>query len=413
MTGVLLTSATTGVAIGPTGNLGVGVLTLQTQSRRLVLICGDVIWFPDAMAWRLREGIARAANVDTSAVILAASHSHGSPQPEPRFPFGRSDPAWVARFERAVLATATEALAARPADVTLHFGEARISPLVAINRRRLAWYRDGVRLRRRVQSLPNAARTIDDRVSVLVARDGADAVRAIIVHAVCHPVTLPRDATGADFPGIIREKLQARFGAHVPVLFLQGHCGDIRPRLIHEPSGLKDHVIETLIGPRFRASREGDTETVGIAITRVAERAIAGAHALVPQFAHASSRLPLRDDAGASAGRDLDITCWRIAPGFDIVASSGEMLSGLASQEPGVLSVGYANGMAGYIAPASEYADGGYEIDGFLEAFGLQRRFSPGTERNFLTTRARLLAQIGHTRAFDASPTGADRATAA
>lgn len=388
-----------GTAIGriwsDAATLAVAVATIRdARGARVVLVSADSIWFPDTIAGRLREEIARKAGIDGAAIILAASHTHGSPQPEPRFPFGRSDPAWAASFERVALATAERALASPHAAVSLHFGRARVHPPVAINRRREAWYREGLRIRRRVQSLPNAARAIDDSISVLVARDSAQAIRGIIVHAVCHPVTLPRDAAGADFPGVVRARLQDRYGPHVPVLFLQGHCGDVRPRLVHEPAGFRDNVIETLIGPRFRDSHAGDTEAVGIAIADAAAIAIAEAKELEPSLGSAHVRIPLEDDTGAPVGRELDVTAWRIAPELQIVASSGEMLSGLASQDPRVLSVGYANGMVGYVAPEKEYAGGGYEIDGFLKPFGLKRRFSPDTERRFVAERAGLLARL-------------------
>ena len=50
--------------------------------------------------------------------------------------------------------------------------------------------------------------------------------------------------------------------------------------------------------------------------------------------------------------------------------------------------------MVGYVAPAGEYAGGGYEIDGFLRPFGLQRRFAIETEPRFVAAREDLLSQV-------------------
>lgn len=376
--------------------LTIAALSLDDPaSHRLLLISADFIWFPDALAERLRTEIARRGGSEPASVVLAASHTHGSPQPDTRFPFGRQDQEWTERLEAAVLDAASAALASPATPVSLHLGRAEITTAVAVNRRRAAWYRDGAMPKRRMQSLPNEARPVDPRISVIAARDGSGKIRALIVHAVCHPVALPRDVAGADYPGVIRAQLQARYGMDVPVLFVQGHCGDVRPRLIRRPAGAKDRLLELLIGPRFRPSREGDAEWMGTAMAEAAVSAIEAARPVAADFAAVRGRVPLRDDAGTPAGRDLDVTAWRLAPDLALVATSGEMLSGLASSDPGVLSLGYANGMAGYIAPAAEYPGGGYEIDGFLKSFGLKRRFSPDTEQLFVAERARLLAAVG------------------
>lgn len=376
--------------------LSVMALSLcDMAGRRLLLVAADVIWFSDQSADRLRTAIARGASLDEACVILAASHTHGSPQPDVRFPFGRRAPDWVARFEAAAVDAAARAASAPVSDVALMQGRAQLGVPAFVNRRRMAWYRNGARLRRRVQSLPDAARPVDHDICTLAARDPDGRIQAIIVHAACHPVALPRDAAGADFPGVVRERLQARYGSGVPVLFLQGHCGDVRPRLIRKPSSLKDHALELLIGPRFRPSRAGDAELIGNAVADAALRAIETARPIAADLAAAAGGVTLVDDTGAPVGRALDITAWRLAPDLHIVAASGEMLSGLASPDPGVLSVGYANGMAGYIAPESEYAGGGYEIDGFLKPFGLSRRFSPDTGQRFVAERTRLLAEVG------------------
>lgn len=387
---------------------GVSALLLREKGRApLVLLSADVIWFPDAVAARLRQAIARLAVTDEARIILAASHTHGCPQPEPRFPFGRRDPKWVELLERTVLEAAAAATGASPLAVTLHHGRAMADPPVAINRRRMAWYRAGLRIGRRVQSLPNAGRAADHLVRVVVARDDENRVRHVLALAACHPVSLPADTMGADFPGVLRHELQRKYGSDVAVTFLQGHCGDIRPRLIRSPSSLKDHLLEAIIGPRFRASREGDAEAIGAGLADAAVRAIAGATPMHPDFAAARSRLPLTDVEGVDVDRGLDVTVWRFSPDLTLVASSGEMLSGLAHPDAGVLSVGYANGMVGYVAPACEYAGGGYEVDGFLQPFGLTRRFAVDTERRFAATRADLLARVAGGAA------ASDRASAA
>jgi hypothetical protein len=165
---------------------------------------------------------------------------------------------------------------------------------------------------------------------------------------------------------------------------VQGFCGDIRPDLVQQSSGLKDHLRDAVIGRRFRPSRAGDAERLAEALTEAAARAEATARPVTrPNFACRRERLELMDIGGAATARHLDVTVWRLADDLRLVFAGAEMLSGLAARDDSTLSVGYANGMVGYIAPPEDYAGGGYEIDGFLARFGLAKRFSPEVGRSF------------------------------
>ena len=52
-----------------------------------------------------------------------------------------------------------------------------------------------------------------------------------------------------------------------------------------------------------------------------------------------------------------------------------------------IISIGYTNGMIGYIAPKNEYKYGGYEIDGFIKKFNLKSRISYEIESKYKNIR--------------------------
>jgi hypothetical protein len=384
-------------AVGPVtraGALEVQALVIDGGglSRRLVLVMADVIWFADDSARRLRREIARIAGCDEAGVALAASHTHGTPQTDPRFGYGEYDAAFVRGLEDQVLATVSAALAHPAKVVSLSYGSCPVEPSVAVNRRRVAWHLSGRRLTRRVQNLPNRAAPCDNRARVL-AFAGADGVLAgVLVHFACHPVCDPPGCLGPDYPGAMRTALRARLPEGAFVGFLQGSCGDVRPDLAHTPRGLKDHVVEAVIGQRFRPARAGDAEALGCALADAAARALTEAAAVDGgEAAAATEPLPLYGVSGRALDRALDVAAWRIGT-LGLAFAGAEMLSGLASPDARVFSVGYANGMAGYVAPASAYAGGGYEIDGFLERFAIPERLASDSADRYAALRDRLLA---------------------
>lgn len=393
------------------GSLMIQSLVIETLDarQRLVLITADIIWFSDDGARALRRAVAERACCDEPSVALAASHTHGTPQPDRRFRLGEYDPDFERRITEAVLATVETALASSPREASIAYAASCLAQPSAVNRRRQAWYLKGNRLGRRAQNLPNRSAPCDNAASVLAFRDAGGQPVAVVVHFACHPVSDPDGTLGADFPGAMREALRSQLRAGTLVGFLQGFCGDVRPNLIHRPRGLKDHALELVIGSRFRPSQNGDSAQLGKALGAAAERALAAAVGVEGSVLGAlREALPVRGASGTALERDLDVTVWRIGS-LAVVFASGEMLSALDHPDPRILSVGYANGMVGYIAPEPEYARGGYEIDGFLPRFGLPERVAPDTAAQYRMIRDRLLARAagaaGHERVKSPAPT--------
>ena len=369
----------------------VHVFILGSPGISAVLVGADLIWFSSEQAEHLRGQIAEWTGTQTDAIALCATHTHGTPNPDKRFFHGQWSAAFAETVSAAVGKAVKEAYDAPAQRVRVTVGSARAQG-IAINRRRSAWLRHGFRLQRRVQNMPNPTRPVDDRITTIAfVSEESGSLVALAIHFTCHPVADPSNRRGADFPGFLRQALRRRLGSDFGCIFLQGFCGDVRPALIHKPRGVKDRLIELLIGPRFRPSQKGDAEQIGDLLGERAMAALDSARPLSPIALTSSNvAIGLLDIDGAATGRQLDVTMWRFSDKLRIVFANAEMLSGLAPADPETLAVGYANGMVGYIAPASDYAGGGYEIDGFLPGFGLKKRFDPGVGAAF----ARIVATV-------------------
>ena len=324
----------------------VQALIIESASSRSVLVGADLIWFASDQAEALRTEIARRAKCERDCVSLCATHTHGKPNPDVRFAYGQCSDALIEHVNACVLGVVEKALSAPSQAVRVARGRAR-APGVSINRRREAWLRHGLRLRRRVQNLPNPWRPVDDRVTVLVfLSEASGRAVALITHYACHPVADPADRRGADFPGFLRRDLRRQFGAELVSVFLQGFCGDVRPALLRRPHGVKDRLLKLVIGDRFRPSVRDDAARIGATLAARVEEAVAQAQPLdfaVPEMRR--NRVALADIDGSSTGRDLDVTVWRWSENLRLVFASGEMLGGLAPPDPDTLAVGYANGM--------------------------------------------------------------------
>src|SRR5260370_7860590 len=75
---------------------------------------------------------------------------------------------------------------------------------------------------------------------------------AIIWNYACHPTDFPEFLqVSPEFPGIVRSRLRSEFG-DIPILFLQGFAGDVRPPFSGRSTGIMGVLRRDLVGPQFR-----------------------------------------------------------------------------------------------------------------------------------------------------------------
>ncbi|MEM7746921.1 MAG: hypothetical protein AAF346_01620 [Pseudomonadota bacterium] len=380
---VTVNGAAAGAQVSTPTEVAALIVEFDPKSQPFVLISCDVIWFPSGMAKSLRQAIAAMAGTSEAHVCLAASHTHGTPNPERNFQF----PEWSIDLEEhisdKVLEVVQKTLEQPRTRATLNWGRGRLQGF-AINRRRRALALRP-RLAYRTQSLPNAKGTSDDTVDVMVLADSEDQrPLALVCRYTCHPVADSANQRGADYPGYFREAIRSQLQADLPILFVQGFCGDIRPNLQVRPLSLRDRLIQHVVGPRFRRSRAGDAQSIGQALANI-----------IAQLFNDSQLQPLHSDQQSAelhtvnidlddntqTNNRLELTVWDWST-VKLLFASGEMLSGLLpSRTNSCLCIGYANGMVGYVPSEADLKYGGYEIDSSRQNFQLPARISPASCR--------------------------------
>lgn len=161
--------------------------------------------------------------------LICATHTHYSPMIDSKKPLvGDYDPAALEKWEKAI--------------------ENMLHTSFSVRIKRVLEYRATVdhTIYRRFDSqgnsferysnpfigmFPNKVETVDQTIRIFVFFDDASQASYCLVWHCCHPVSRSRrDVISSDYVGIIRTSLRERFG-DIPVLFLLGPSGDIRPNL--------------------------------------------------------------------------------------------------------------------------------------------------------------------------------------
>ena len=320
------------------------VLLLDNGRVRLAIITLDLLGLKWETTQEVRRAVSAAAGVAAENILVSYSHTYSGPD--------------TRRYD-AYLTLVAEKLAGAALVAGRHLAPAQVIYAedtidFSTNRRR----RDAEGVMR---MWPNLAGPVDRRVRVLRFDTEDCKPLALLFHAVCHANALssPNLAISADFPGVAQDFVANALPGCTP-MFVQGCTGDIRPNLPAEEG--------------FRSASEDDLRWCGYSLGAAAVRS--AARAGVPEHRTAGA---LGGELGAAEtvlslpNRNGEATLYPVQAlrlgDLLLVALAGEPTLSFATQLEErlkgwrqVLVAGYSNAMVGYIAAASMYPEGGYEV---------------------------------------------------
>ena len=340
----------------------------KSSGAALCIITADIIGFSAALTASIRAELAERFGIAPECILLAASHTHSGPQTCENLASagGLPDPDYIATLRLRLVETVAAAREnLRP--VNLRAGRGCLQGY-AINRRLM---RDGVAV-----MAPNPDGVRDDEVIVITCHNtDDDRVRAVLFHYTCHPTLMGDYRITGDYPGAARRHVEKEMEG-TAVGFLPGCFGDIRPDCV-------------LVGRQsFRRAVPEDVAAFGTALGAEVMRVLSettSSPLLHPRIeAHATDiELPLQKESESVA---LSVQRLDLAEELTLIALGGEICVDyghfIKSMRPDgfMIPVGYANGMIGYICPARQFPEGGYEPDTSTSAFNLPSPFQPAIE---------------------------------
>ena len=276
--------------------------------------------------------------------------------------------------------------------------------LRAIERARPGTFRFEILPEQLTNSYNRRGRDVIDRtIRAATFRDEDGALRAVLCTAACHAVINTTYTISADWLSV----LNTHSTDEIPYIFFQGRCGDIDPHFEGQPSTSIDEKISLLgqeltdaLSNMLARNTQGEpvsgpivwkSETVKIpmmALTdidalnkdiRAHEQAyFAAAPTDVKKHYNLRKLQWLRHmRRKAMAGEDFDIcvTLQYLAIGqqiafafipFEVLTLTGNALETMLTRagfpRESVYICAYANSVEGYLAPAAEFAYGGYEV---------------------------------------------------
>lgn len=360
-------------------NLEVNVIVLGDDPEKTVIVACDLLYVGNALRQAVLEALGSVASEEQ--LFFAASHTHRAPMVDPTKPgLGRPSPAVLESISADIASAIRETLVQPATACRMEVAHGKHSG--GINRRRRRFFaisRRGIHWRP-MRMAPNPDGPNDSGIRRLRFMDASsDVVVAEMWSTALHPTGYPkREVISADFPGVVRRAMRDDVGRNFPVLFLQGFSGDIRPTTPSIPWGFR----QLLVGPVFAGFSEGQYQDWAASLSQdvlnVTWRSLAGTR--IRSIRHRIQRQDFVQ--GGEAPHEGAIHGLRIGH-LGIVGVPSEVVveysSSLTPVFPleDVWGVGCIDHVWGYTPTSEMLRQGGYEVDGFCAAFGVD-----GVNRN-------------------------------
>lgn len=346
---------------------------------RLLWIHADLIGLDSQFVADFRQRAQKRWSLTGEQVLLSATHTHSGPASVYLFHAGEIDAPYLQQLA-AWFEQAGDAAMAAPRPCRCAVGVAELD--LAVDRRHK----------------PSAH--VDRRLTTLTLQTETGEYLAAIVNYAMHPVTLglQNRMISADYCGHAAALVRERLAGKPLVLITNGACGNLNPPALNvTPPQVRQwagQIAEVALQAVAQA-RSSDEDQFTVTAERIA---LAPQDATIEQVeSHAAryfytplqSRTPeakaaaqvidqaarrwashrISDIRRHGAAPDIDIELFILRmPGLNIVGVNAEVFSrfsGLVREQTNlpICTLGYANGVIGYLPTRQAFAEGGYEVE--------------------------------------------------
>ena len=390
-------------------------LVISNRKRQVALAVSDLIGCDNGMVREIRRRVVLETDLAPEAVICCATHTHSGPAVLERGFLGKADSEYREFLITKITATIVDATrSTEPA--LLYAGNSECD--IGKNRR----YPGGA-------TVP--------RVSVL-RLEMSGGRRILWTNYACHPVVLGPDnmLITADYPHYLIKKLES-FWPETEVLFTNGATGDVN--VGHNAA---DSIRQTAISSRTFAEAERLANILADKVIAASETAVYqdvdgitiqkaelclpfdkvldgdGYRGLADGYRQISVNCEnygerrqyeiwtqwadimrdLAEQGYLEMGLTTEVTAFSIG-NIEFVTLPGEFFHelGLSLRRSragkNLFILGYANDSIGYVAPASEYPKGGYEIEDSFRYYGLPSKLAAGAGETIVAVLEKMLSK--------------------
>lgn len=359
--------------------LEANVLIIRGVSSRVVIVSTDLLYPGETLRAQLVANLGLADRGEE--LFFCASHTHSAPMTAQSMPhLGVADDGYI-HFVATQITALIKSIEheGEPCVCTYHVGSAHHSMNRRLVRPRLT--RSG--FARSSGFGPNPDGDRDESVRILVFSKSSGKPSAVMWNYACHPTDFPGFLqVSAEYPGIVRSRLRSDLG-DIPVLFLQGFSGDVRPPFSGRSAGIAGLARRVLVGPQFRQPLKREWEEWSNSLAESVASFAQSSHKTLRIDSLMLKRVEVPENDFAAGGAGDKPLVWHLIDcgGFRIVGINAEpvvryrrLLEQSFPGEP-LLTVGCLDQPVCYLPSDSMIPERGYEVEGFRSLFNFDAQF--------------------------------------
>lgn len=363
---------------------------LKQEEQEIIVASIDTLYINPLWEKKLHNDLSiYSINIPEDHIILNATHTHTAPVYDKSKPlFNTSDKKEIDRVYELILASALELNNTAFEEVS---GMYYVNPSVnaGINRRKSfpKWRIPG--MPRISYFLPNEKGEVDHTIHRLQFRNTANKIIAEWCSIACHPTAYPIvNNVSADYAAFIRSALNS--DKSVGIAIFQGFSAEIRPRVNGKPVGFKEKLKAFWFGSVFAkpAIKDYNAWANSVATTfklSIPKRLEDFSEMSIKQASlHANTILNNADlikfipkIRALHFGQDISL----VFCGYEPSCSYAKWL--YQKYDNKVIPVGCSGYTLGYLPTEKMIGEGGYEVEGFKESFGIEGEWKKCAEKTF------------------------------
>jgi hypothetical protein len=392
---------------GTDGALEANILMLSHDESHEIMIVLDTLFGADWLERELEAALCHTAKGLPVNVVTIGTHTHFAPPLDRDKPLiGRVDVDWQAKLVENLTTVLISMLQNRDASIQAGISVASGQiPLSVSRRKRWRWPLPSKRSILRFPGIingPNFEDPVDQTGSVAVITGKKNEPICVIANWAAHPTIFPDlDKASNEYIGAIRSGIRNRLGFDLPVLFLQGFAGDVRPLPPAKHLSLKKLFLH---GPVFPAFDRKEWNSFCTSVSAHFDKLLAEAThekntpasettIFRSAYIDLSELVKGNDDARTLRFRYLAIA-QTLAFVFVPAEPSSKFTDVIRSIFPTALPVGYSGDVFGYWPTDGQVKQGGYEAKDFFPLFGLKGKFKDRNDELFKTAVESLKNQL-------------------
>jgi len=378
-----------------------GLLIKSGDEIDLIIISLDALFPSEALKRLTIQILSKKYQISLQVIQLAfvASHSHYAPSLDPKKPqLGEVDEDHL-HFVASLIATKIHAHINHKANT---YQQAKYASAICnknIYRRKPNAPCAFILSKRfpfvqKIKSLPNKSHEIQQELQLLKLYNASGDVFCVLWSWPCHAVSSPDHyRISPDFPGFVRTSLREIFNNNdLSILYFPGFCGDIRPNFTTKKMSLFQRLrMPLFFGERFAKNTQNNFNQLCLslkeAIIKSEEQSVA---VNINNFKNSSSapisisKLIENFEGDYKSIPTLKFELGDICFLFIGAEVCNDYYKLLKVDNKINFFSGYFDECFGYLPSDTQIPKGGYEVEGFMQPFGLKGKFKTYIQKHII-----------------------------